>query len=182
MAVVVAFLRGINVGGNKKVSMADLKAGLEAAGFAPVKTHLNSGNVVFEAGRLTDSQAAAAVAKAVKDSAGVDCHVQVRSCAELKQALAADPFPETDGSRMQINFLDGPTKMQAFDALAAKIAGPERLKLDGEVIYGAFPDGVSASELFKVNWPKLLGVEVTARNRNTVQKLVEIAEAMAGGG
>ena len=48
------------------------------------------------------------------------------------------------------------------------------------MIYGSFPEGVSASELFKVNWPKLLGVEVTARNRNTVHKLVEIAEAMGG--
>ena len=71
--------------------MAELKASLEKAGFAPVKTHLNSGNVVFEAGKLSDDKAAEAVSKAVKDSAGVDCHVQVRSAAELKAALTATP-------------------------------------------------------------------------------------------
>lgn len=178
MAVAIAFLRGINVGGNKTVSMPDLKAALETAGLAPVKTHLNSGNVVFEAGALSGETAAEAVRQAVKDSAGVDCHVQLRSAAQLEQTLKADPFPETESSKLQINFLDRAPAKAAFEALQAKIAGPERLKLDGDVIYGAFPDGVSASELFKVNWPKLLGVEVTARNRNTVQKLVEIAQAM----
>ena len=180
MAVKVAFLRGVNVGGNKKVSMADLKATLEDAGFAPVKTHLNSGNVVFEAGGLSDADAAAAVQKAVRDSADVDRHVQVRSAAALKAALAADPFPETDGSKLQITFLDGAPDEAGFRALEAMVAGPERLKLDGALIYGAFPDGVSASELFKANWPRLLGVDVTARNRNTVQKLLEIAEDLGG--
>lgn len=180
MAVLVALLRGVNVGGNKRAPMADLKAAMQAAGFLPVKTHLNSGNVVFEAAELSDAEAAAAVRKAVKASSGVDCHVQVRSAARLREILAADPFPETDGSRLQINFLDGAPDDTAFEALQARIAGPERLKAYGDVIYGSFPDGVSASALFKLDWRKLLGVEVTARNRNTVQTLVEIAEAMAG--
>ena len=180
MAVRIAFLRGINVGGNKKVSMAGLKAAMEAAGFAPVKTHLNSGNVVFQAGALSDAKAADAVRAAVRQSAGVECHVMVRSAAELREAFAADPFPETDGSRMQITFLDGAPDRGGVESLQARIAGPERLQAEGAVLYGSFPDGVSASELFKLDWRRLLGVELTARNRNTVQKLVEIAEAMGG--
>lgn len=180
MSVKVALLRGVNVGGNKKVSMADLKAALEKAGHAPVKTHLNSGNVVFEAGGISDAAAAATVRQAVKGGAGIDCHVLVRSAAELRAVLTDDPFPKTDGSRLQITFLDGALDRAGFEALQARIQGPERLQAKHGVIYGSFPDGVSASELFKADWRKLLGVEVTARNRNTVQKLVEIAEAMAG--
>ena len=178
MSVKIALLRGINVGGAKRVSMSGLKTALESAGHTPVKTHLNSGNVIFEAGALSDAAALSAVRKAVKDSAGVECHVLVRSAAALKAVLAADPFPETDGSRLQITVLDGAPSKEGFEALRARIREPERLRTIGEVIYGSFPDGVSASELFKVDWRKLLGVELTARNRNTVQKLVQIAEAM----
>ena len=176
----MAFLRGVNVGGNKKVSMPELKAALERAGHAPVKTHLNSGNVVFEAGKLSDDEAAAAVRNAVKDSSGVDCHVMVLSLAQIRAAIEADPFPDTDGSRLQITFLDGAPAQGGMKALQDRIAGPERIEAADGVLYGSFPDGVSASKLFKVDWRKLLGVELTARNRNTVRKLVEIAEAMGG--
>ncbi len=179
MAIVVGLLRGVNVGGNRMVPMADLKAGLEAAGFAPVKTHLNSGNVIFEAGALTDEAAAKAVAKVVQEKCGFAPEVVVRSAAELKAALAADPFPEESGSRLLITFLDGPPRPEGVKHLEAWKDGPERLKVIGHDVFVSYADGLADSKLAKLNWGRILAVSGTARNRNTVAKLVELAEGLA---
>ena len=182
MAVLVAFLRGVNVGGNKKVPMADLKAALEKAGFKPVKTYLNSGNVVFEAGKLSDAKAAEAVRQAVKDSSGVDSHVQVRSAAALKKALKADPFPETDGLAPADQPPRRRLRQRGFqssggqDRRPGKAEGPWRRDLR------VVPGRGLRFRAVQGQLAKALAVELTARNRKTVQKLVEIAEAMGEAG
>ena len=176
----MALLRGVNVGGKRMAPMADLKAGLEAAGFSPVKTHLNSGNMIFEAGELDDEAAARSVAKVVHERCGFAPEVVVRSAAELKAALAKDPFPEESGGRMLITFLDGPPRPEGVKHLEAWKDGPERLKVIGREVFVAYGEGLADSKLAKLNWGRILAVSGTARNRNTVAKLVEIAEGMGG--
>jgi uncharacterized protein (DUF1697 family) len=180
MAVKIALLRGVNVGGNKTVPMPELKAALEKAGFGPVQTHLNSGNVVFEAGALNDEAAAGAVAAAVKTSCGVSCPVMVRSAAELQAVLAADPYPAENGSRLLITFLDGAPRAEGVRKLEGWKDGTERVKVIGREVFAAFPDGMGRSKLMALNWNRLLGADTTGRNRNTVQKLVQMAQALEG--
>ena len=179
MAIAVALLRGVNVGG-KRVAMPALKAALEADGFASVKTWLQSGNAVLDAGQRSIEEVAEAVRRAVRTSAGVDCAVLLRAGSELQAALTADPFPDCHGSMSIYTFLDGPPAASGVDALRAKLKGEEALEAGDGVIYAAFPDGISASDLFKVDWRKALATEITARNRNTVQKLVALAREMEG--
>ena len=101
MTSAVALLRGINVGGNRRVPMAELRATVEAAGHTRVTTLLNSGNVVLTlrdgvGGPGTDVHAslAAEVADGLRARLGLDVDVFVRTRGEIDATIAANPFPE----------------------------------------------------------------------------------------
>src|SRR5690242_13338907 len=93
MATLVLLLRGINVGGHKRIKMADLRALLEERGYADVKTHLQSGNVV-----LTSRKAAETVRKdveqGIKEATGFDVDVVVRTAKQLADTVDSDPFAD----------------------------------------------------------------------------------------
>ena len=102
-----AFLRGINVGGNSKVPMVDLKKLLEGLGFKEVKTLLNSGNVVFEA----DESKGALVEKietALEKEFGFKIIVIIRTISEIQKLTDSDPFKQTKVNpsvRLYVTFL-----------------------------------------------------------------------------
>src|SRR4051812_15074952 len=88
----VALLRGVNVGGNTKVNMAELRAVCERLGFENVKTYINSGNVVFETGKANTDKLAVQIHDAILSEFGIDTSVMVRTAAELQQVVANNPF------------------------------------------------------------------------------------------
>jgi uncharacterized protein (DUF1697 family) len=178
---VAALLRGVNVGGNKKVPMADLRRLLEALGYRDVATLLNSGNAVFTASAKALPTVADDVEEAIHAALGVRCSVVVRTGPELDAALAADPWGPlaTDASRSLIGFLGGAPAPTAAAALAALDVAPDQVKLIGREVYLWVPDGVSSGLLSKASWEKLLGVPVTSRNVNTVAKLAAMAAETA---
>ena len=88
---VLALLRGVNLGGNKRVPMADLKALVEGLGFTDVRTLLNSGNVVFTARSNAVRNAATRIQQAVLDGLGVSSKVTVLTAAELDTVLDENP-------------------------------------------------------------------------------------------
>src|SRR5687768_13915070 len=97
MATFIALIRGINVGGNKKLSMADLKSVCESLGYTNVRTLLNSGNVIFEAKKAK----AADIEKALP----IDVRVILRTPAELKKALDRNPL-KGEPNLLMIMFLE----------------------------------------------------------------------------
>lgn len=180
MSTHIALIRGINVGRNKRVAMADLRDMLTALGYGNVRTLLQSGNAVF-----TAPGSAATVANAVEEAMTkqlkVTARVLVRSPAQLAKAVDADPFGEraSDGSKHFLGFVDGkPDKatVAAVPALAdhADTAPDEARFVDGH-LYLWCPNGISKSTLWQVNWDKALGTAVTMRNWNTVTRLLELA-------
>src|SRR5689334_22693235 len=88
----IALLRGVNVGGNTKVNMAELRAACERLGFKNVKTYINSGNVVFDADEANPDKLASQIHDVILDNFGVDTSVMVRTAAELQQVVANNPF------------------------------------------------------------------------------------------
>jgi uncharacterized protein (DUF1697 family) len=167
----VALLRGINVGTAKAVSMAELAAVFEGLGLTGVKTVLRSGNVVFE-GTTTP----AAIETAVFDATGVRSSVLVLDAASFRRIADADPLIEvaTNGSKSFVTFLSethGSLDEPDADALA-----PEILAVGDEAIYQWMPDGSLQTKVLKSFW-KQFGGHVTARNRNTVEKLLLLLEA-----
>lgn len=169
-----ALLKGVNVGGNRKLPMAELKAFIEGLGFTDVKTLLASGNVVFSASETDAARLEAAIEKAAAEAIGLTTDFLLRDAAELDAIIAANPFP--DAARDHPNHLLVVFHREPFPAaLAERVAevhdGPERLRAVGRELYIDYPDDIGHSTLHrpmaKLKFPKL----ATARNWNTVGKL-----------
>ena len=177
MATYVALLRGINVGGNKMVAMAELRAALTKAGFSNVKTLLQSGNVILDAGASSPAKLESQLEAEIKKRFSLEVEVHVRSAAELAAVIKANPFvaeAKRDPSHLLVTFYKSPLDPAKVKAAQAGIEGPERLKADGRHLYMVFPEGIGRSKATVVVG-KVLGPSGTARNWNTVQKLAALA-------
>jgi uncharacterized protein (DUF1697 family) len=187
----VALLRGINVGKNKQLAMADLKRLLEDLGYDDVKTHLRSGQAVFSAeGAATAAAAtrsARAIAGAIEDAItehlAMDVRVVVRTRAEVVKVLAANPFlaADRDPSRVFCVFLSDQLTASDLKAVDAGAYEPEQFTLapGGREIYLWLPDGMGVSRLGLVKWDKITGkksLAATARNWRTTTKLLELLD------
>lgn len=167
MPALVALLRGINVGGHRRVKMADLRERLESAGYADVRTHLQSGNVVLRTERDAER-----VAADVRAATGVDADVLVRTAAQIAAVVAGNPFPEvTDGAKLHVAFLDGEPALPDGDF------APEAFVLAGSELYLSLPGGMRDSPLMKALTERRMGVTATVRNWNTVTALHELSRS-----
>jgi uncharacterized protein (DUF1697 family) len=104
----IAFLRGINVGGNTTVPMAALKEVLTGLGCRDVKTVLNSGNAVFQAEETDRSALTRQIQAVLREAFGFEVAVMLRSGEEIRALLDADPFKDvtvTPETRLYVTFL-----------------------------------------------------------------------------
>jgi uncharacterized protein (DUF1697 family) len=180
MAVFIALLRAINVGGTGKLPMKDLKAACEKAGLSQVSTYIASGNVVFD----SDKSAAAVkslIADLLRNRFGLTKnHTLIHTPGKLAKVIAGNPFAAAATERpnkLMVNFLDGLPRPGAAAALAA-YDGPERLQLAGDHLYIDYVEGIARSKLTPAFLDKALKVPVTGRNWNTTNKLLEMARAL----
>lgn len=171
-----AFLRGVNVGGNKKIDMATLRHVLDDAGMTRVATVLQSGNAVFDYDGPTRAALATRIEAAIEAGFGFSPTVLVRSLRDLERAIAADPLGElaTDPARHLLGFLGGPPTKKSILAAESKSTGEDMVRVIGSHLYMWCPKGISRSPLFKVDFDRVLGTPVTMRNRNTVAKVVDL--------
>ena len=174
----IVLIRGINVGGHKKLKMADLKSVCESVGLTNVATYLQSGNVVCES-KERPATVAARVAAALRETLALDVGVIVRTTADLARVVEANPFADaarTEPNRVMVMFLDKAPASDAAAALLAKHAGPELLDLQGAELHIHYVAGAGSSMLTNVVIERALGVTGTARNWNTVTALLEMAK------
>jgi uncharacterized protein (DUF1697 family) len=174
----VALLRGINLARSRRVSMAELRRVLADAGHDDVKTHLQSGNVVFSSG-VRGAALERRLERELADALGIEIKVLVRSRAELAAIVKRDPLGDVADnlSRYLVTFLAGKLEPKKVKELAALAVEPERFAAHGRELYSWHPGGASDSALWKKLADKRLGVTATARNWNTVKKLLELADA-----
>ncbi len=174
MTPYVAFLRGINVGGNKKVPMADLKKMMEKAGYENVKTLLNSGNVSFEAKKTSAKELEALLEKTFK----FPVPVILRTKAELEKIAKANPFKGvtvTKDIRLYVTFLAEGAKKPG---IKIPYVSPEK---DFRILAASNSEIISVLDLSQGMGTvdamgiveKEWGKGVTTRNWNTVEKLLK---------
>jgi uncharacterized protein (DUF1697 family) len=171
----IALLKGVNVGGNRTVSMADLKAALTKLDYANVRTLLVSGNVVFDAEPTETATLEEKLEKDLASSLGVTTDIMVRDPSEWAAILAANPFPDEavgEPSRLLVMVMKTRPDHPKATAYLAAYDGPEKVEFVGREIFIFYPGGQGAS---KLNITKF-GIG-TARNWNTMQKLAAIVEA-----
>jgi uncharacterized protein (DUF1697 family) len=173
MTTYVAFLRGINVGGNKMVAMAALRDMLTKLGFEDAKTLLQSGNAVFRGKAMAPAKLEAVLEAATAKHFGLTCDYHVRTAAELQAAIDANPLKKEaakDPSHLLVHFFKAPLDPAKVKAAQAAITGPELVRCDGRQMYMFYPAGIGTSKA-DVVVGKTIGVRGTARNWNTVLKL-----------
>jgi uncharacterized protein (DUF1697 family) len=167
MTTYVALLRAVNVGGSGKLLMSDLTAICRDAGFARVETYIASGNVVFES-KVAPAKVKAALEARLKAHAGKAVGVVVRTAAELRAVLRANPFAKAEPKFTYAIFLDAPPPRDAL----ARVSGrrDEEMRLGRREIFVHYPGGMGRSKL------KIPAASAgTARNMNTVARLAEMA-------
>jgi uncharacterized protein (DUF1697 family) len=167
MSAYVALLRAVNVGGTGKLPMEDLRRLCGECGFENAKTYIASGNVVFKSAK-NEKQVKAALEKALAAYAGKPVGVLVRTAAEMKAVLAANPFPDGPGNRSVVIFLDDAPPADLMETLKGR--KNEQVKPGKREIHVLYDEGMGTSKL---------GIPAakagTARNMNTVTKLAGMA-------
>jgi uncharacterized protein (DUF1697 family) len=156
--------------------MARLREALEEAGFAEVRTHLQSGNVVLES-KTRPEQTARKCERVIEAEFGLAIDVVVRTPAELGRVVKRNPLGKVakDPKRYQVSFLAGPLPAVSKRKLQEALQEPEELVFSGREIYAWHPNGVARSKLWAALAGRALGVTATARNWTTVTKLLELA-------
>jgi uncharacterized protein (DUF1697 family) len=180
MTVAIALLRGVNVGGANKISMDRLREICLSLKLRDPQTYIQSGNVVFGTTERDLARIARRMEDAIEKSHSFRPHVILRSAAEMRAVIANSPFagqPELDPAKLIVSFLaEAPSADVPKKLLSIKV-GPEDLRISGRELYIYFPDGMGRSKLPPV-LERRLGIPATARNWNTVAKLLAMAEVL----
>ena len=166
MAVFIALLRAVNVGGTSKLPMSELRELCENCGFARVTTYIQSGNLVFSS-RLAASKVKLRLESALRSRMGKPVGVYVRATAELDAIIERNPFKQAEPNRLLVMFLDRAPRPKLLADLV--IPGREEVRLSGREAFVHYPDGSGRSKL-KLPFAK----DATGRNLNTVRKLLSL--------
>lgn len=180
MSGFVALLRAVNVGGTGIIRMADLKMICEKAGFRDVTTLLQSGNVVFRA-TGSDRAVAKKLADAIEKSHKFRPAIMVRTADEIAEIMRHNPYTaeeKTDPGHLIVAFAADPATAGAAERIAAVKVNKEKLQLGAREIYLYYGTGQGTSKVTNAVLERAMGVPVTARNWNTVGKLLTLARAL----
>jgi uncharacterized protein (DUF1697 family) len=181
MPIFIALLRAVNVGGTGMIPMAALRELCEKQGFKDTRTLLQSGNLIVRAGRTTAAALSRKLEAAIRIRFGADIRVIVRTPDDLRDVVKRNPFPtaaKDDPSHLLVTFLgDAPTK-DAAKALAQWKHATEPHKVDGRELYTHYASGVGTSKFAGPTIEKTLATPGTARNWNTINKLIALAGEM----
>lgn len=169
MEILVALLKGINVGGNNILPMAELKVLCEEAGFKKVRTYIQSGNVLFES-KLAEEKAVAKLQKALKSKLPNPVSVMIRTIEELETIISNNPFPSANPSQVGVLFLEQKIDKSIEEEFSKKET--EEIVAGKREIYIHYPNGMGKS---KLKFPKS-AKDGTVRNINTVKKLAELGK------
>ncbi|MDP6580142.1 MAG: DUF1697 domain-containing protein [Vicinamibacterales bacterium] len=175
----IALLRGINVGGRNRLSMADLVRLFEEAGAKRVRTYIQSGNVVFDALSARAGRLAATVSAAIAAQIGPEVPIVTRTAADLARIVDASPFARagTDLKLLHVGFLAACPAATAIAALDPDRSPPDEFALRNRELYLRCPNGMARTKLTSAYFDATLKTVTTIRNWRTTLKLLEMVGA-----
>lgn len=179
MPTVVALLRGINVGGRKKIKMADLRALLAALGMRRARTVLQSGNAVFNSDETDLAQLQKRLEAGICERFGFEAQAVLRAAEDFKAVLARHSFSAGQlerGNHAMIVFLSAEPEPAALATLSAENPGREVIQAAGSELYIFYSDGVAGSKLDNKRIERALNLVGSARNWNTCQRLLKLLD------
>jgi len=181
MPVLIALLRGVNVGGHNKIKMEVLRDLCVSLKCESPQTLLQSGNVVFKTSAKNPTQLAKSLEAAIERKLGFRPNVIVRTVPEIRETIAHNPFSRRSGidpGKLVATFLGAQPDAHARKELLAMDIKPEELHSIGRELFIYFPNGQARPKLSWSRVEKIVGPAYTSRNWNTVTKLLELAESL----
>ena len=181
MPVIVSMLRAVNVGGRNKIKMEDLKALYVSLKLRDVQTFIQSGNVVFRTDDKDLVKLAERIEKAIEKRFGFRPPVILRTAEEMRGVVARNPFAkrkDLDPRRLLVVFLAAEPDREGSKKVSALQTKPEELRISGREVFIYFPDGMGRTKLPWTTIDKMLKTVGTARNCNSVNKLLSLSEKL----
>lgn len=173
----IAFLRGINVGGKRKILMADLKLMCEKLGLESVKTYIQSGNIIFKSEK-NNCDLENEIEKNIFDNFGFEVPVIVRTKKEIENSINKNPFfdKEADTKQLFLTFLKEKPNKEFVEKILTYSPVPDKFKIENNNVFlfceGKYHDSKLTNNFFE----KQLNVSATTRNWKTVLKLSELSK------
>lgn len=172
-----AFLRGVNLGPTRKISMPELRGVATELRYSDVRSHLNSGNLVFGSG-LAEALVEQQLASAIEAKFGHRVDVAVRTARQLATLLEGNPYPDGNPSHVTVAFLTGAAGATAKQRVAAVATDGEPFTFAGREVWVNYTEGIGNSKL-AARFSAIVGVSATVRNVRTVAKVAELATGVA---
>lgn len=174
----IAILRGINVGANRKVPMAELKVLCAELGLINVQSYIQSGNIIFELAKPKPVSALQdRLHLTISETFGFDIPVIVRTAEEMAKSIANNPFlkeKDADIERLHLTFLKENPSPELVEKIKQLQFLPDRFDIIGNDVFIYCENGYGTSKLINPFFEKKLGVTATTRNWKTVMKLLEL--------
>jgi len=179
MQTYISILRGINVSGQKKIQMTDLKMLYEDLKFKNVTTYIQSGNIIFEANKQRDEALAKKIENAINEKYHFHVPVIIRSIEEMKNTLVVNPLlkePNIVIEKLHVTFLEELPDKAKVDNIKDIDYSPDKFIIIGKEIFLYCPNGYGITKLSNNFFENKLRVNATTSNWKTLNKLVEMAD------
>ena len=173
MKTYIALLRGINVGGHKKILMADLRLLFESLGFKGVQSYIQSGNVVFKA--IEEGNLASKITEAIETKYDFIVPILVKEASELNKILSKCPFSDEKREKSYFILLKKSPSQEDIKLTAAFSNLNEEFHITQNCVYIYYALGAGKAKMGNNFFEKKLKVKATARNFRTMAKLIELA-------
>jgi uncharacterized protein (DUF1697 family) len=173
----VAFLRGINVSGQKIIKMTELCRMFQDMGFKKVKTYIQTGNVIFDTASANTKTLTSKIEKDLQKQLGYKVTVVLRTIPEIETILTNNPFKKLklkDNERIYITLLSGVPTSAAIAELGSVQSDVDTLMVQKSEVYilcrGGYGESVFSNNLVE----KKLNLSATTRNLNTMVKVTQV--------
>ncbi len=179
MKTYIALLRGVNVSGKHKISMADLKFGLERLGLKDVLTYIQSGNIVFKSDIASTSYLEERIKKEINDSFGFDVPVLVMTRSDMENILQECPYKKTEdveANRIYFVLLQRKPEDMLINTLKQTDYPNELFQVAEYCVYLNCTRGAGNAKLTNNLIERKLKVVATTRNHNTMVKLLALSQ------
>ncbi len=173
MTKYIAFLRGINVGGHRKIKMADLRTSLEQNNFEAVQTYIQSGNLVFTTQLKNPSKA---LSNLIKESFGFEVPVFSCTLETLEEILVNCPFPQQKMEDSYFTLLHAAPEKELMVKLQDEHYPDEEFRVTDSCVYFYASKGYRKATCNNNFFEKRLKVAATTRNYRTIKKMLELAQ------
>ena len=175
MAIWIALLRGINVGGRNKIKMAELREALEQSGLDNVETYIQSGNLIFDSTstRIENEQL---IHESIRERWTYDVPVMAVKASELRKSASANPFPSRDIVSIHLTILEKKPTRQLVSAVESLDIGDDEVVVKGRHVYLCLAHGYAKTKLNNGFLESKFQCKATTRNWKTVTKLVELCK------